>query len=119
MRDISGQSNQANLTRALQLADFVVFGDQNTHRLSCKKDASVSLQAIYSMGTDEAVSILDNWWHNYSGQARYLQINMPDNAIGSRRYEGYFFLENLELPLDASEAGPVQMTASLQVNGQL
>jgi hypothetical protein len=119
MRDISGQSNQVSLPRNINLADFMVFGNAGTYRLACKKDWSVTLQVIFSMSTDEATQLLDEWYDSYYTQARRIQINVPNNSIGSRRYEGYAFLESLEMPLDAGEAGPIQISATLQGNGLL
>ena len=119
MRDISGQSNSFSLARSSGIGDFVVFADDFTYRTVCKKDWSVTIKAIYSMGTDDAVTLWDDWWHNHYQQARFVQLNMPNNSIGSRRYDGYVVLESLDLPLEAGEAGPVQVTAVLQGSGEL
>jgi hypothetical protein len=116
MRNVSGTGNNIKLDLSKDLGDFKVFGDAWRYRLECGKDASLDFDVVYSQDVDGGLDILRDWYFNGHG-ARTIQINLPDNSIGSDRYEMEAMLESLSIPISAEEAGPITVSATLKPNG--
>lgn len=118
LKDISGSSNSMTLNFTKNNGSLQVFGTKWQIRLSCGKDATFTLIAVYSSATDEAADILKNWFFAANEPAlRTLKVYIPDKNVGSDVYSGEFVLESLDVPASSGEAGPIQLTAVLKPSG--
>lgn len=115
--DISGSSNQVNMQFTKQLGEYQVFGSSWVRRLACKRDATMTLQVVYSTAADEALDVLRDWYFNDSDTKRTLRILVPQDEVGADSYSGEFFLASLEIPIDAGEAAAILVTAELKPDG--
>lgn len=110
--DISGSSNTASISMSKETGEYRVFGGNWVKRLDCKKDATISLQVIYTTAANEGLDLLRDWWFTGSG-TRGVWICIPDDSAGSDRYSAECLLTSLDLPVDASEAGPIMVSCEL------
>jgi hypothetical protein len=121
LTDISGAVNDVQISIQNLIGEYRHAGDDWPDRYLLGKDGSASLIALYSTAADEALEILRDWsTAAVSGSdARTLRVEVPDGAAGSDRYEAEVQIEQLVVPLNSSEAGPVVVNASLLVSGAL
>lgn len=119
LTDITGSSSQASLSLTRTLGSLVTFEGEWDIVLGCKISGTISVTAVYSTANTEARNILEGWIFNDDGgtRLRTVQINVPDDSAGSRRYSGEAVIESYELPLDASSADPIAVTAQLRTSG--
>ncbi|MCK6580363.1 MAG: hypothetical protein L6Q98_19895 [Anaerolineae bacterium] len=118
--DVSGSANRVNLDFSQEVESFRVFGDKWRRRLACAKDATLTLDVVYSTATDEGLDLLRDWYFGAnSGVARTVRILVPENATGSDDYQGEFILSSLSIPINASQAGPITVSAELVPNGEV
>lgn len=118
--DVSGSSRRAQLQLMQEVADYRVFGSKWKKRMTCGKEGTITLDVVYSTADDEGLAVLRDWWFSEeSGNARTVRILVPENAVGSDDYQGEYNLTNLDIPLDASEAGPITVSAELVSNGEI
>lgn len=113
--DIAFTAANFKISRSRKVAEYTVFGDPETYRMTCKKDGSASLTAICSTDVKGAYLLLEEW--HSSGGARRAQFMIPQNQIGGTRYDAYFILESLDIEGSADDAGPMKITASLKPSG--
>ncbi len=116
LTDISGSSNSLNMDFDNELGMLRNFGSRWPIRLECGKDATLTLAITYTTGTDEAVSILKEWYFNNPGR-RSLKFYLPDKSVGADLYAGEFRLEKLSIPTEAGKADPILVTATLRPDG--
>jgi hypothetical protein len=119
LRDVSGSSNTASLSLQRTLGELVTFSGEWSITTSCKISGTIALGAVYSTDNLEAREIMEEWiWRDGGGAPiRTVQINVPDDNTGSIRYQGEATIESYELPLDASSADPIAITAQLRTSG--
>jgi hypothetical protein len=117
IRDISGSSNDVSIEMSNQIGSANTFSGSWAINKSCKKSAKISLKALYTTDEGEAMDMLKNWYF-VTGGSRTLQINVPDNEIGSDRYSGLMILESMSIGLVADDAAPIPVSASLQNDGE-
>jgi hypothetical protein len=115
--DISGSSNQVSMSMSRQVAETFTFDGDWAIKKGCKKAVTISLQAVYSVTDSEATNVLVDWYFNSAGTSRTIQIDVPDSTVGSDRYSGEMTIESLDIPLDASDAGVILVSASLSNDG--
>lgn len=120
LTDISGSSNSASLSLQRTLGSLMTFEGQWDIVTSCKISGTISLGAVFSTAANEARAILEGWmWGDDGGtSSRSVEINIPDESVGSIKYYGEAVLESLEIPLEAATADPIAITAQLRTNGQ-
>lgn len=116
--DVSGNSNNFSLDFNRDIGEFKPFGSKWRTRLDCGKDASLSLDLVFTTTLAEGLQMLQDWFFNGSG-AREFNIDVPDSNPGSDRYEGDFVLESFNIPGDSSSADPIVCSASLKPDGQV
>ena|SRR3990167_329280 len=115
--DISGSTNNVKIGLTNDVGDFKAFSSQWRGRLTCGKDAKVSLVIIFSTAAAEAYQLLKGWWTG--GGDRTFQVDIPEDAVGNDRYSGEFILNSLDLPLASDDAKPIAVTAELLPNGEV
>lgn len=116
--DISGESNNASIDFSREIGEFKSFGSQWKTRLACGKDASISLDVVYSQDTAEASKLIEAWFHDTDGK-RTLQIDIPDSSPGGVRYEAEVVMESYSIPLAADDANPIMLSCSLLPDGEV
>lgn len=118
LKNISGSSNRFDAEFMQEIGEYNTFGDAWTRRLACRKDSNLSLQLVYTEASDEGYDILKQWYFAGAGaKKRTLQINIPDDTIGSDRYEAEVFIESFSMTGDASEASPILVDLQLVPDG--
>jgi hypothetical protein len=115
--NISGQSNQANLKFTKQIGKGVTFEGEWNFALECKKDASLELRVMWTTNSAEARKELEDWYQ--SGGRRTVSV-YPNGLInGSRYYTGLWRLSELSFNIDATDANPIMMQATLMPDGEV
>lgn len=118
--DISGSSNRASLELRQTVESYRVFGQRWMKRKTCAKEGTVQLDVVYSEAADEGLDILRDWWFsNDSGTPRTVRLMVPSDAVGDDDYMGEFVLENLSIPIDAGQTGPIIVSATLLSEGAI
>lgn len=115
--DISGSTNQVNMEFESNIGELRVLVTRWPIRLQCGKDATFSLIVVYSTASDEGMDILKNWFFGTETGARSLHVYIPDKNVGSDHFYGEVVLENLSWPVNAGEAQPIPVSASLRPSG--
>lgn len=115
--DISGESNQASMNIARQVAETFTFTGDWAIKKSCKSAVTVSLQVLYTTTADQGRDILEDWIFDTPTTAKTLRIDVPNSDVGSTRYTGEFIIETYDLPLSAEDAGVIICSATLSNDG--
>lgn len=103
--------------REIMTETYNAFGQGGTYRIQCKKDTTVTLEALPTPDSEELQAYIEDWWENKG--ARTLQWDVPSAEVGNRRYSGEFVLLSLGQPFDASSAAPALISCELGINGDL
>lgn len=117
LTDISGSSNQASISISTNISEVFTFDGDWGIKKACKSTAQISLSLVYSTTDTEALNIIKDWKFNAPTTSRTVQISIPDNTAGSDQYSGEFVLEGIDIPIDASDAGVILVSASLSNDG--
>lgn len=117
LKDISGSSNRVEFAFTRDIQEYAVFGQNWKQRMGCKLDGTLNLAGVYSAAQYEMWYMLKDWWFNYPLEHRRVRVMIPDDSIGSDDYDGEFIISSLNLPSDASQAGPIVVTATLMQTG--
>ena len=115
--DISGSSNQVRTNLDNNIGKFSVFQAEWPGRLECGKDATITLQIIYSSAADEGWDVLKQWYFTKPPGSRSLAVYIPDKNIGSDKFYGEMKLSSLNWTSSRDEAGPILVTATLLPDG--
>jgi len=116
--NISGSSNNANLSINKALGEGFTFDGDWAFRLECKKNGSLDIEAIYTTASNEARDLLETWFENGGNRTVIIYPNGKTN--GERMYSGEFKLGDFDpLQLSASEAAPMKIAAKLQPDGAI
>lgn len=118
LKDISGSSNTVNMEFIQVIGELSTFQQKWPVRLSCRKDATFTLNAVYSTATDEALDILTDWYFASSPGLRTFTVYVPNKNVGSDKYSGEVVIESLTIPVAADEASPIPVTAVLRPSGE-
>lgn len=117
MVDVSGSSNNVNMDFSNEVGMFKPFGSKWPIRLECGKDASFSVDFVYTTTVSEGYQLLKEWYKG--GGKRKFIVDMPDSNPGGDRYEGDFILENFPVAADSTSADPIMVSASLVPTGEV
>lgn len=119
LTNVSGSTNQVSLELTRTLGSLVTFEGNWDIVTACKRSGTITIGAVYSTASGEARELLEGWFFgDDSGtDSRTVQINVPNNSVGSRRYEAECVIESMSLPIDASTADPIALTFQLRTNG--
>lgn len=115
--DISGAANNASLEFTRQVGSAFTFDGDYPIRIECKKDASLSLDVIYTYLDDEARELLEDWYN--AGGRRTVSIYPYGQDTGNRYYTGEWRIESLSIPLQADSADPVVVSCALIPDGAI
>src|SRR5512139_771859 len=118
LTDISGSSNTVNLEFIQVIGELSTYQQKWPVRLSCRKDATFTLNAVYSTASDEALDILNDWFFSASPGLKTFTVYIPTKNVGSDKYSGEVVLESLSIPASADEASPIPVTAVLRPSGE-
>lgn len=86
-------------------------------RLTCRKDATFNLTAVYSEAAGEAKDLLLKWFFDYPG-SRTLTVYIPDKNVGSDVYRGEVVLATMPITVEAESADPIQISCQLLPDGE-
>ena len=114
LQDISGSSNQVSFTWNNSIGEFNTFGAPWRALQECGKAIDVTLNAVYSLPEAEATAILLDWWYAVPSGRRTLEVNMPDNNVGSDHFEGEYRLESLSATMDPGDPSATIVTANMK-----
>lgn len=119
LTDISGSSNQVNITLTLTSGMTRTFASKWPRRKVCPKDAKVALQIVYSTAADEGADLLKDWFFASDPGARTLKIYLPDKNVGSDVFSGEFVIDgDISIPVTAGSADPIVISVTLAVSGE-
>ena len=119
LKDISGTSNKCKLSMSKNVGAKRVFGSRGPRRMSCGDDWKMDLTILYSTAADEALDILRDWAISGEDDARSAVLYAPDKNVGSDKYSAEWILDSFDINLDAEDGGPVEVTASLLIDGNI
>lgn len=108
--DISGSANEFSINFDNTLGDYKVFGDANTYRMECGRDASIDLTILYSTGTGEGWAVLKQW-------RAVRGLRAVTITLGEDVYSADVYWEKISLGAKSDEATPVMVKATLKPNG--
>jgi len=117
LKDISGSAASIEPTLAHELGMARTGDSKWPLRLDGGKDATFTLNVVYSTGGDEGLALLRDWWFADPPGSRSIEIYVPDENAGSDLYYGKVRIGNLSFPLDYSDPNPIAVTAELAVDG--
>lgn len=115
--NISGSSNNASLTFSRETATGQTFEGDWNFRLDCKKDAGLELSVMWTTAASEGRDILEDWFD--TGGQRTVSIYPNGSGVGERVYSGEYVISELSFPLNAGEAGPIVVAATLEPSGEV
>lgn len=105
--DISGSANRVEPQFSAQIGEFQTFGGDWIQRLSCKRDAQVTLQLVYTTAANEGWKLLKDWWENHHTEPRTLRFMAPTEEIGADDFQGEMLISTMNVPFDGTQATPV------------
>jgi len=116
--NISGSSNSADLNFDNEIGEYLVFGQQWPGRLECGKDASFTLNILFTTAADEGFDVIKTWYH-VAGKPglRTFQIFVPDKEVGSDYWLAEVLIANYSFTADRGEAGPIMVSVELLPSG--
>lgn len=117
LTDVSGSANKVEIRKTNELGVARTFQTRWPLRLAGPGDVQVNLTVYYSTATDEGLELLRTWFMTYNDDARNVQIDMPDDNVGSNRYTLPCKLSELNIPAEAGSANPIEVTATLMLSG--
>lgn len=118
LTDISGSSNSVQMEFNQIIGELSTFQQKWPVRLSCRKDATFTLSAVYSTASNESVDILNDWFFSTSPGLKSFIVYVPSKNVGYDKYYGEVVLESLSIPVSADEASPIPVTAVLRPSGE-
>lgn len=116
--DISGSSNEFNMSFSKNIGSMKVFGNDFPIRRQCGSDCSIDLTSIYSTALNEARDLLHEWQFG-SGGTRRFRVRVPDGSVGGFTYYGRVVLSKMDIPLKADDATPIPIKVSLMTDGDV
>lgn len=120
LKDISGSTNEVNLSLEKKTGEVKVFGTDWPIRMTCGRDGQLELTIVYSTGLEEGKDILNEWFFGPLNNARTVQVILPEAGAGSDIYYGEYVLTNYEpFGAKADEATPIMVKATLKPHRQL
>lgn len=119
LKDISGESNKISLKMTKNTGAKRVFGSRGPRRMSCGDDWQLDLTVLYSTAADEALDILRDWAISGEDAERTCKFYVPSKNVGSDMYSAEWILDSFNLDLDAEEGGPITLTATLLIDGNI
>ena len=118
LTDISGSSNEVEMSFEQNVGDFVVFGGKWPVRQECGKDATFSVNVVYSTAADEAFDIIKTWFFATNPGARTFAVYIPDKNVGSDYYHGEVRISSFSWTTSRGEAGPIMVSLDLLPDGE-
>lgn len=112
--DISGSANRVEAAFTQQMGEYPVFGGAWVKRLICKKDATVTVQIVYTTAANEGWKLLKDWWNNYNDQPRTIRWMAPTDEVGADDFHGEVLIDSMTVPFDGGQAGPVMVALTLR-----
>lgn len=116
--DISGSSNEIDMSFEQNIGEFVTFGSRWPVRQECGKDASFSIQVVYSTAADEAFDLIKNWYFSNTPGRRLLEVYIPDKNVGSDYYNGDVRIASFNWTASRGEASPIMVSLELLPDGE-
>jgi hypothetical protein len=118
-QDISGSSNEVDMAFEQNIGEFVTFGSRWPVRQECGKDASFTVQIVYSSAADEAFDILKTWFFSNTPGQRTLSVYIPDKNVGSDHFTCEVRIASFNFTPSRGEAGPIIVSAELLPDGEV
>jgi hypothetical protein len=118
-KDLSGSSSRLSMDFENMLGGYRVFTTEWMKRMECGKDATWTINAVYSTGGDEAVDLLNNWFFSDPPGDRTMTVYIPNKNVGSDTYQGEFKIESFNYTADPSDPGPIAVTFVVRPSGEV
>lgn len=115
--DISGSAASLRPSLELEQGMYRARASAWPKHLDGGKNASVTINVVFSTTADEGWDILKDWFHASSPGARTLTWYEPSKTAGADCYSGEFRLERMSWDDSAGAGGPVVATADLVPDG--
>ncbi len=113
--DISGSANTASIAFTRDIGEGTTFTGDFKLRTECKRDASLSLSALWTTAVGEARDLLEEWFD--TGGKRTIAIYPNGKVIGSRYYSGEFRLSSADIPIDSNSADVIKIDFEAVADG--
>lgn len=118
LTEITGNANTANLSLNTEVGGYSVFGYRWEKKLACGSSGELTIDIVYDEDADSGYDIVRDWYFGGDyATARSLRIQVPDNA--GEQFDFEVMLSSLELPLDRGEAGPIMVSVTLPIDGDI
>ncbi len=118
-RDVSGSTNSLTPNYTQTTGPFYTFDSRWPGRVDNTKDATFTLNIVFSTGTNEAWYILKNWFFATAPGARSLRFYHPDKNVGSDAFIQSVRINSLNWAPEAGAEGPIMVTAECSVDGDV
>lgn len=113
--DVSGSTNNASLDMSRDVGEATTFDGDYKLRSECKRDASLSIRALWTTSVSEARELLEAWFD--LGGKRTVTIYPNGTAVGNRYYTGEFRLTGFNIGIDAGSADPIPLEIEAVADG--
>lgn len=115
--NVSGSSNKASLSVSQEFGEGVTFEGEWNLTVTCKKNGSLEISALWTDDPEEARSLLEDWW--IAGGNRVVSVYPAGKVAGKRYYTGNYKLGEYSVPIDAGDANIMVVSATLQPDGEI
>jgi len=115
--DVSGSTNQWGLDLDNQTGQMWTFSGDWPITRDGKKNASLTIRAVYTTTNNEASDLFLDWFNN-QGQ-RTVTIDYPDSSVGSNRLTGDFALDDFSQQGEAQNGEPMTVEVTLLPTNEL
>lgn len=116
--DISGTANEVTINGTNMLTGARTFGTAWSQQFGGLLDLTVNLTGYYTVTADQVADLLTTWYITYPDQARNIQIDLPNDDVGSKRWTIPAKIETLNIgPISAGTTEPMKITATFKSHG--
>jgi hypothetical protein len=114
--DFSGVHTKTNIKYDMEKKNIYVHASTTPIGLSSKKPTGFDIEAVVSTSTSELFNVVAlDWWFNKFGQAKTIEVYIPDTATGSYKFAGEVKLSKApELATDAEKADAMILKFSVE-----
>jgi len=117
LRDISGSTTQIN-PEFIHTIGRAHTGDTKwALKVDGTKDATMTVNVVYSQGANEAFQMLLTWWFTDPPGRRSIEVYIPDEDAGADIFYGEVKIGTLRWNGDYSSSDPIIATVVLETDG--
>ena len=116
-QDVSGSTSKFDANFDKQLGEAYTFEGTDPIRLTCKRNATFNISAMYTRDGTEARALIESWYQ--TGGLRTVSLYPEGQVNGARFYQGEFHLKSFKFSGDASDANPMMMDCEIVPSGAI